>query len=507
MEGFAEGYSFFEKNSGSYTSAAMGNAYVQDVADVINILRKDLHAFNGFHTKSDALKGDIAEFWHSDTFNIDAIIKESKSRTNVDRSHDFASADITSNFNSTFGLKYYKNGADSAKQQAKNVFERFKEYQSQGGTDSLEKFLAKRKLNDVDINLNDSIYHRQLRVIPKDQLEEATAWLKRKILEEESKRPEQAARYQETLEMLTDKIKDGKGTESIALTKEEAEQLARLAKEGRITNETLKELGISTENLIKYEYVMKQAFKAGVSAATISMVLKAAPEIYKAISYLIKNGELDEKQFQKIGFAALQGGAEGFVRGCVAAAITTACKSGLWGETLKSVNPAVIGTVTVLAMDTMKNAFNVATGKMQSRELANELLKEMFVSTCSLVAGSITQTFMFIELPVLGFMLGSFVGSVIGSFAYNMGYNAIISFCVDTGFTMFGLVDQNYMLPDEVMEAVGFDVFKYEEFTFEEFKPKEFTFNEFQIEKFEADSLSIEFLRRGVIGVHQIGYV
>ena len=76
MEGFAEGYSFFEKNSGSYTSAAMGNAYVQDVADVINILRKDLNAFNGFHTKPDALKGDIAEFWHSDTFNIDAIIKE-----------------------------------------------------------------------------------------------------------------------------------------------------------------------------------------------------------------------------------------------------------------------------------------------------------------------------------------------------------------------------------------------------------------------------------------------
>lgn len=123
--------------------------------------------------------------------------------------------------------------------------------------------------------------------------------------------------------MLTDKIKDGKGTESVALTKEEAEQLARLAKEGKITDETLKELGISTEDLIKYEYVMKQAFKAGVSAATISMVLKVAPEIYKAISYLIKNGELDEKQFQKIGFAALQGGAEGFVRGSVSAAIIT----------------------------------------------------------------------------------------------------------------------------------------------------------------------------------------
>lgn len=150
MEGFAEGYSFFEKNSGSYTAAAMGDAYVHDVADAIGILHDDLNAFNGFRTKPDALKGDIAEFWHSDTFNINAIIKGSKSRTYVDRSHDFASADVSSNFGKDFGLKYYKTGADSAKQQAKSVFERFKEYQSQGGKDSLEEFLSKRGLNDID---------------------------------------------------------------------------------------------------------------------------------------------------------------------------------------------------------------------------------------------------------------------------------------------------------------------------------------------------------------------
>lgn len=505
MEGFAEGYSFFEKNSGSYTASIMGEDYVHDVSDAIGTLRDDLNTFNGFRTKPDALKGDIAEFWHSDTFNIDAVVKGSKSRTYVDRSHDFASPDVTSNFGKDFGLKYYKTGTDSAKQQAKSVFERFKEYQSQGGKDSLEEFLKKRGLDNIDKILNDPIYNGQLRVVPKDQLEEAIAWLQRKILEEGSKRPEQVARYQETLDMLTDKIKDGKGTESIALTKEEAERLARLAKEGKITDETLKELGVSTEDLIKYEYVMKQALKAGVSAATVTMVLKIAPEIYKAISYLIKNGELDEKQFQKIGFAALKGGTEGFVRGSVSAAITTACKAGLWGEALKNVNPAVVGVVTVIAMDTMKNAFNVATGRMQSRELTNELLKEMFVSTCSLVGGGVAQAF--IEIPVLGYMLGSFVGSVVGSFAYNLGYNVFISFCVDTGFTMFGLVEQNYELPAEVMEAVGFDVFKYEEFKYEKFNPEEFKFEEFQVQEFEPETLSIVFLRRGVIGVHRIGYV
>jgi hypothetical protein len=505
MEGFAEGYSFFEKNSGSYTAAAMGDAYVCDITDAIGVLRDDMNAFNGFNTKPDALKGDIAEFWHSDTFNINAIVRGSKSRTYVNRSHDFASADVSSNFGKNFGLKYYKTGTESAKQQAKSVFEKFKEYQSQGGKDSLDEYLAKRGLDDIDTILNDPIYSGQLRVIPKDQLEEATKWLQRKILEEGSKRPEQVARYQETLKMLTDKIKDGKGTESIALTKEEAEQLARLAKEGKITNETLKELGISTEELIKYEYVMKQAFKAGVSAATISMVLKVAPEIYKAISYLIRNGELDENQFRKIGFAALKGGTEGFVRGSVSAAITTACKAGLWGEAFKSVNPSVVGAVTVIAIDTMKNAFNVAIGKMQSRELASELLKEMFVSTCSLIGGGVSKAF--IEIPILGFMLGSFIGSVVGSFAYNLGYNVFISFCIDTGFTMFGLVDQNYELPDEVMEAVGFEVFRYEEFNYEEFKPEEFELKEFQVEEFETETLSIGFLRRGVISVQQIGYV
>ena len=241
MEGFAEGYSFFEKNSGSYTASIMGEDYVHDVSDAIGTLRDDLNTFNGFRTKPDALKGDIAEFWHSDTFNIDAVVKGSKSRTYVDRSHDFASPDVTSNFGKDFGLKYYKTGTDSAKQQAKSVFERFKEYQSQGGKDSLEEFLKKRGLDNIDKILNDPIYNGQLRVVPKDQLEEAIAWLQRKILEEGSKRPEQVARYQETLDMLTDKIKDGKGTESIALTKEEAERLARLAKEGKITDETLKE--------------------------------------------------------------------------------------------------------------------------------------------------------------------------------------------------------------------------------------------------------------------------
>ena len=91
--------------------------------------RKENSVFPTFETSGariDTLKGDVAEFWHAGTFNINAAINSSKNRVQVDRSHDFGSADITGiNFDAEFGLKYYKNGASSAEQQAKSIFQRF----------------------------------------------------------------------------------------------------------------------------------------------------------------------------------------------------------------------------------------------------------------------------------------------------------------------------------------------------------------------------------------------
>ncbi len=51
--------------------------------------------------------------------------------------------------------------------------------------------------------------------------------------------------------------------------------------------------------LIKLYQHLKQAY-AGLTAATISRC-RVAPEV-NAIAYLIKNGEIEEGQFKKIGF-------------------------------------------------------------------------------------------------------------------------------------------------------------------------------------------------------------
>lgn len=82
-----------------------------------------------------------------------------------------------------------------------------------------------------------------------------------------------------------------------------------------------------------------------------------------------------------------------------------------------------------------------------------------------------------------------------------------MSFCVDTGFTMFGLVKQDYTLPEDVLKDIGIDVFKYEKFLPVQFQQQCFSAITFERQKFEANTLGIRILRRGVIGVSEVGYI
>lgn len=500
MDGFREGYAYFEKAAGTTQASQFGDAYVKDVEKSIVELSDKINAMKGYQTEIDKLKGNVAEAWHSGTFNIDAALNGSDNRTYFDQSNKFASTDISSNFGKQYGLKYYESGSKSAIQQSKSLLERYKEYQRGGGKDSLDKFMTDRgyDINDVSV-LNAPIYAEQYRLIPSDQLQEAREYLAKKIAKEKVSRPEQVKRYQDTLDKLCTTIKDGNGNESIALSKQDSEEIAVLAKEGGFDPAAW---GLTTEQLINYQYIARQAFKAGTTAATISLVLRIAPEIYQAFSLLIKNEKIDPEQLKKIGFSAISGSAEGFIRGSIAAAITISCKSGLMGVTMKALDPTFIGAATVIAMNTVKNSFAVAMGAMEIGALTETLLKEMFISGCSLASGFLMQ-----GIPVVGFMLGSFIGSMLGGLVYSAGYCAAISFCIDNGFTMFGLVDQNYTLPERIMKQIGINVFEYEKFSYKKFSYPMFKTSRIILDKMPANSIEISFLKRGVIGVRTIGYL
>lgn len=98
------------------------------------------------------------------------------------------------------------------------------------------------------------------------------------------------------------------------------------------------------------------------------------------------------------------------------------------------------------------------------------------------------------------------MGSIVGAFVYETGYKAALSFCTETGITLFGIVDQSYVLPEDIIDEIGLQTFEYEKIKPEILIPETFSFETFEPETFKPDNIGISYLRRGVIGVRKIGY-
>ena len=531
MMDFEEGYKAFCRNTDSYVAARMGEDYVKNVADRISDLESNINSVAGYNTLTDKLKGDIAEFWHSGTFNTNSAVKGklnftldgsvvetakdrsllgleeflaingTNAETIVDRSHDFASADITSNFGVKYGLKYYADGQKSADAQSISFFQRYSQYKSQSGRADLS-FLdyLKEKGIDEDTPMYDPIYSGQVRIIPVDQMKEAVEYLKWRIAKESLSRPEQVARYQDTLNRLATKLESSDGVSSIELTEREAKEIATIAKEGKFK---ASDYGLTTEELIDFQYIIKEGLRAGLSAAVISFVLKTAPEIYKCIDKLIKQGRIDKNDLKKVGFAAMDGATTGFVRGFVSASLTTACKSGALGASLKSIDPSVIAGLTVVLMETLSDSFKVVAGDMPANQMADNLIKNIIVTGAGVGLGIVFKVYLSI-IPG-SYLLGNFIGSVIGNFVYQTTDKVIMSYCLISGSTFFGLVKQDYRLPDKVLEYLGTEICEPELCEPELCEPEMCEPEMCEPEMCEPETIFL--LRRGVIGFRRIGYL
>ena len=496
---FEQGYEEATKNAGAQYGGQMADQYVSRVNEAIDKLNSELNGFEGYQTGIGQLQGNIAEHWHAGTFNINAAIKENNAIASVPQSHDLGSPDIKIG-DIEYGLKYYKNAAATANAQSESYFQRFCEYRATSGRTELsfDQYIAENGFSE-NILWNDPIYSGQVRIIPSDQYEAAVEYLKWKIAKEQIIRPEQVKRYQETLDMLSTKVEHN-GTESVELSREDAQKLAQLAKEGKAD---VREFGITTEELMSFHHALAKGLKAGQTAGMITMVLKAAPHLYKCIEELISSGEIDEEEFKQLGIKALTGYTEGFVRGFITGTLVTSCESGLLGASLKSVDPSIIGALVVVCMQAIQGAFLVAEGKISTEEFIADISKTTFVAVCGVGTG---MAFAALTMGnTFAYMLGNFVGSLVGGFVYQELDDMVMALAVEKGWTFFGIVAQDYTLPDSVLKEIGLDLFEIDWFEPDVFKPDVFEFDEFEIDEFKPDFITA--LRRGVIGVHRVGYI
>ena len=476
-----QGWEFATDVMGADLSAHMGAEYVAAVESAIKQLEDNINNHQYRNLGISQLQGFMLEEWGAGTFNVDAVAADSPYRAEVLHSTAKDSVDILISKEGeaadAYSAKSYADGFKSAVEQARlNLETRKASYQGQG------------------------------RLVPEDQLNDALTEVHNRADKNLLTRPEVSESYADTEKMLTDHIETADGTSSKTATRKELDDLAKESKNQEFNAE---EHGVTAETAIQTEYLLKQALKAGYTTAAVTVAFQLAPEIYKAIDYLVKHGQLDIQQIKRMGAKGISAGAEGFLRGSVSASLQIICESGALGETLKGISPTVLGTVVAVVMQTVKNSILVAFGKMSAKQMGAAFVNTVVVSGGYLlgahIGGIIGQTIGF-ELPVVGYLLGSLIGT---SFCvvYNIGKKKLISFCVDTGFTCFGLVEQNYELPEDVLNELGIETIPIPRAEVERIDVPRTQVMGAGIGTAEYGTIDITVLRRGVIGVKKIGYV
>lgn len=511
---FGRGWEFYSKVTPDLVSAELSNDWANNVnLQYQKIAERCAEVCNQRVAQNSALaQGFLAEMWHTETFNLNALIKGSESVAIMLEETALGSADIRIT-NDKLGLfynissKYYKTGAASAHEQSLSIYERFCRYAAQHHIDvkddnAFQEYLVKNGL-DINTSKEAGLYHGQLRLIPQEQIRDSTKNALDKLDRDIAKaraRGNAAAveRLVETKNAICGVIGDGTGAESIALSRDDAEKIIQLCKNDEFHLSDYLDL----RSLISLEDIMRDSVKSGANAALLSVIFGLAPEIIKSIQFLIANGQLDVEQIKRMGWKSISSSSRGFITGTISAALTSSAKLGFLGETMKSMRPESIGALTALTYQICVIAFDHAIGKSSSGEMKNELLRAVFSTGCSVAFGSFAAL-----INPLAYLLGSMIGSIAGSLIYGTIYQSYISFCTDTGFTLFGLVEQDYTISAEMAEIMGIDYVKLNAFEMDEVVLDQVQLDIIELDIMHLDRLGFYWIKRGVIGINKIGYL
>ena len=115
---------------------------------------------------------------------------------------------------------------------------------------------------------------------------------------------------------------------------------------------------------------------------------------------------------------------------------------------------------TTLTINVMDYSIKLYQGRITSQDFAHKCLKDTFVLSTGMLGASIGQ--MVIPIPVLGALAGNIVGSTMGVVLFEGGRQVILGICKESGWTFFGLVEQDYTVPEDVLREVGYDIFQHQ---------------------------------------------
>ena len=465
MNSFKKGYENVLNNVGGVSGTVASSAYVARVEEAIDSAFETLkkEAAHRVNVSEDYLKGWLAEQWHAETLKVSG---QARGRSDIWASvqgnnrpgEDILYGDsVTSR---VAEVKYYKSGEDTAKA------------------------------------ISRPVYEGRTKIVPSDQIESVRSAADRLAQKNQDSRPAQAGQYEDTARNADDRLRVD-NVNSKPLDEANAKQMAKdFKRDGDIDPD---KYGLNSESFVEWTDIARQSGEAALHAAALSAALAAAPHIWKTLNEYIESGSFNADLLAERGQAVLFSASSAGLRGGVAAGLTAACKSGLLGGSLKSISPSAIGMATTMTINAIGYSLQFQQGVITRQELAHNCLRDTFVLSIGMSGATIGQ--ILIPIPVLGALAGNVVGSTLGAVAFEGANHVIMGVCVETGWTFFGLVAQDYVVSEDILRSCGYDLF-----TKQSFQTQSFSVSSFSVRSFCSNSLSFQPVRRGVIKCSTVGY-
>lgn len=450
---FKTGWEYAVDFLGTQYAAKLSSDYVTSVADKITELKVNINSVAGTARDKAQEAGFVAEKWTAGTFNINAAANESSYSATTPNSNELGSADVTTNYGENASLKYYKSASASASAQAKTLIQKYREYCRSAGNDSskppmsLKEYMDKHGYSPEDQDaLLSSVYEGQTRIIPPEQLQEAVDYLNGRIDKlsaiEGKTASERTSSYQETLDRLKDRLQAPDGTESMPLSKEDAQAIAELSETGDFKPE---DFNITLSKVIEPKYVLKQAVGTGVEAGLLKAAFTVGPDVFSVVIEALKEGDIDEAKLQEIGIDGAVAMSEGFVEGSVSRMIVTMCQEGILGEALKEASPGVVAALTFLVIDAVINGYALSKGEITADDYGNLMADHIMTS----LIASPTTAIMLALLPgtKVAVIVGCMAGGMIAAIGYAAGKEVVMEMVDGGGFEA--------VIPEEAVTTIG----------------------------------------------------
>ncbi len=465
MNLFQKGYEHVLKDMGGVSGTFEAAEYVAKVEtaidDAVDALKKE--AVHRANVPEHYLKGWLSEQWHTETLKVSGTARGRSDIWASVQGNNRPGEDIhygDSTTTKVAEVKYHKTGEDTAKA------------------------------------ISRPEYAGRTKIIPGDQKDSVHSAAEKLAQKNQDSRPGQAAQYDDTAKHADDRLRVDDAT-SKPLDEKQAKEMAKDFK--RDENIDPDKYGLNSESFVEWSDIARQSGEAALHAAAFSAALAAAPHIWRTIHEYIEAGEFDVKAITERSQSVFWTAGSAGLRGGVAAGLTAACKTGLMGDSLKSISPSAIGMATTMTLNAIGYAIQLQQGKVTRQEFAHHCLRDTFILSSGMFGAAIGQ--LLIPIPLLGTLAGNLVGSTIGAVAFEGANHVILGICVESGWTLLGVVKQDYVVSDDILRLCGYDLF-----CSQSFQTKSFSTSSFSVRSFSNNSLSFLPVRRGVISCNTVGY-